>query len=88
MPKRPLKLLTRFQMTELNTQRLLAYRDRLLSAPESPPEGPPEGSYDSDSTVHKALPEWKTAYNECLALLNTREHVRRGRALKDNRSPR
>lgn len=84
MPKRPLKLLTRFQMTELNTQRLLAYRDRLLSAPE----GPPSDADAWDRTVHKALPEWKTAYNECLALLNTREHVRRGRALKDNRSPR
>ena len=78
MPKRPLKLLTRFLMTELNTQRLLAYRDRLLSAPE----GPPEGADDLDRTVHKALPEWKTTYNDCLALLNTREHVRRGRALK------
>lgn len=76
--KRPLKLLSRFQMTELNTTRLLAYRNRLLSAPE----GPPENAGDSDSTVHKALPGWKTTYDDCIALLNTREHIRRGRALK------
>lgn len=84
MPKRPLKLLTRFQMTELNTTRLLAYKSRLLSAPE----GPPTDADDSDSTVHKALPEWQTTYNDCRAILGSREHIRRGRALKAARSER
>jgi hypothetical protein len=71
MPRPLKKLLTAFQMSELTTSRLLAYRDRLLAVHEGPNEGE---SVDSD--ISKKNPEWQRAYDACKAILAKREHVK------------
>lgn len=69
----PIKLLTPFQMSELTTPRLLAYKNRLLTAVDGPNEDVLyEGA--SDDTLHKARAEWRDTYDACKALLAKREH--------------
>ena len=70
MPK-PIKLLTPFQMSELSTPRLLAYKNRLLEVVDGPEEG---ADPNWDETVHKARADWRATMEACKALLAKREH--------------
>jgi hypothetical protein len=74
MGKRALRLLTTEQMTSITTERLLAYRKRLLSVHDGPDD---DVLYcgDPDETMHKQRPEWVTAYEACKAILAKREHI-------------
>lgn len=66
-----MRLLTADQMTDLTTERLLAYKKRLLSVPD----GPDWDATASDGTMHKARPEWVTCYETCKDILSRRENV-------------
>lgn len=72
MPK-PIKFLTPFQMSELSTPRLLAYKNRLHKAVDGPDEDVLyEGA--SDDTIHKQRVEWRATMDACKAILAKREH--------------
>jgi len=69
MSRRALKLLTVEQMEKLNTKRLLAYRNRLLSVVEVP--------YDPDTDERnrrygKTDQEWGETYQACRRILGRR----------------
>lgn len=70
MPK-SIQLLTPFQMSELTTPRLLAYKNRLLKAVDGPNEG---ADPNWDETIHKARDDWKATMDACKTLLAKREH--------------
>jgi len=69
------KLLSRVQMENLATPRLLAYKNRLLGVPEGP-------DYDvlwedaKDCRVHKKNPLWQECYEACREILSGRENVK------------
>ena len=71
-------LLSREQLEQLNTKRLLAYRNRLYKAKE----GMAYDDYGSPPTnqrlyVNKQDPEWQSAMATVKEILDSREHVER-----------
>jgi hypothetical protein len=63
-------LLSRKAMEQLTTERLLAYRNRLYSVPESAGHHDEYGLY-----VHKGHDAWKQAMGDLKEILAGREHV-------------
>lgn len=65
--------LTKPQMEKLNTKRLLAYKSKLMTYPET---GCGYENCDcSIDIVSKEHSEWKEAYNNIKEILATREHI-------------
>lgn len=63
-------LLSKEAMEQLTTERLLAYRKRLLSVPET------AGHHDKNNLfLHKGHPAWQLTMMELKEILDTREHV-------------
>ncbi len=64
------KFLNRNELEKLTTQRLLAYKNKLMKVPESP-------SWDEsdDNVVNKTSSVWIEVYEDVKAILATREHV-------------
>lgn len=72
--------LNKVQMEKLNTKRLLAYKSKLMTYPESGCENPLCDCHCDDvdcypDTMSKMRPEWKEAYKNIKEVLATREHV-------------
>ena len=63
-------LLTKQQLENLTTKRLLAYKNKLMQVPESPP-------YEEDNVnrLNKLSPEWKECYATLKDILATRKNV-------------
>ena len=61
------KLLTKEEMEKLTTERLLAYKNKLMQVVEFDDE-------DSDRMT-KSSPEWQSLYANVKSVLSTREHV-------------
>jgi hypothetical protein len=65
------KLLTKEQMENLTTARLLAYKNSLMEVPETP-------NWDEPGyQLNKTSQEWKDTYYTLKDILATREHVER-----------
>lgn len=67
-----MKLLPFEALSKLSTRRLLAYRDSLLTVPENTYHV----MYDKTTRMCKDSPGWKQTYEDCKAILATREHVK------------
>lgn len=64
-----MKLLTEQQMIKLNTQRLLAYKNSLLTVVE-------DNIFDEwNHKINKKDPEWIKTYNTAKKILAKREHI-------------
>jgi hypothetical protein len=65
------KLLSKIEMENLTTERLLAYKKRIMQVPEGP-------SWDKDNVdrINKISSEWQETYNNLKDVLATREHVK------------
>lgn len=62
-------LLTLEYMDTLSTQRLLAYKNKLLTAREGP-------NWDPDPfEITKQSPEWKKTHSDLKSILKKREHI-------------
>lgn len=61
--------LTIAQLEKLSTQRLLAYKKKLLSVPESSDWG------SGWSQINKSTASWKEAYQNVKDILAKREHL-------------
>jgi hypothetical protein len=69
-------------MEQLTTERLLAYRNRLYSVPETAGRNDTHGLY-----IHKAHPAWQLAMENLKEILAGREHVpnkSRGRRIRQD----
>ena len=68
---RRVKLLSKIEMEKLTTERLLAYKKRIMQVPEGP-------SWDEDNVdrINKTSPEWQETFNNLKEVLSTREHIK------------
>lgn len=72
-----MKLLTKEQLQQLTTPRLLAYKNKLMQVPEFP-DWDDENSQINDkySQINKESLLWRETYFALKEILATREHVK------------
>lgn len=68
-----MKFLTKEQFQKLNTKRLLAYKNKLMTYPENGCEF--AGCDCTPYKISKSHPDWQKTYKELKEVLATREHV-------------
>lgn len=64
-----MKFLSKDELATLTTQRLLAYKNKLMTAHETP-------DWDDLDSISKEHPSWKETYQNVKEILSTRENVK------------
>ena len=63
-----MNLLSKEKLLTLTTQRLLAYKNKLMKVHESP-------DWDDSASMSKEHKDWQETYKNLKEILSTREHV-------------
>lgn len=70
------QMLSKEKMKKLTTQRLLAYKNKLMQTVETPTDHYfHAGDCNGNCVWSKSHPDWQKTYNDLKAILANREHI-------------